>query len=53
MAALREYWAGLSECDQAGVNPRLTDISKNKGFRAVDGLAAGVSRCGCASSFSR
>lgn len=26
VAALREYWSGLSECDQVGVNSRLTDI---------------------------
>ena len=26
VAALREYWSGLSECDQVDVNPSLTDI---------------------------
>ena len=28
VVALREFWAGLSECDQVGVKPRLTDIYK-------------------------
>ena len=28
VAALREYWAGLSKCDQVDVNSRLTDIYK-------------------------